>query len=577
MDRSRSPNSLFVALFTLFLTASVVVAIAPGTLFELDGDTITGNQMTPHDDWNLLNGAGVAEGCVTDTVGMPGDSVTRTFCSGTGQSIFTQGGSKDPHPIGDWKWKQATTVPDKNTITNGYAARYQDAGTGNTIFVFGAERFATNGDSNIGVWLFQENVTNLEDGTFGPGEHKIGDLFAVSAFTQGGSNPGITVFGWQPACAKGVKDPVAESLNGSPNNTDGMGDSCAEANLSLLFASMPGTTCETGDAACAATNDTDSVEVSWDYAAKFGGQPNTVPPAGFFEGGMDVTELLSGSDLCFSSFLIETRSSQEPSAVLKDFIAGDLGGCTMPLVKLINGVEPTGCSRIDTTNPMLGENLMGTCLDGDGNDVTGLFTLTLTGPAPIPVGGLSVLVPPGFEAPALIDVPLTICETVPAGWKLIETDDVVLVLTPPPVDPMFDTTPTIYEGSGGTQDRCFDFTIPPGTVTFEIQVNNVKPELTLSKTAAIVINYSYLITNTGNVAITGPFSVSDGSLTVNCTQPGDSELSPGEMMSCAASVTPGTASGNTTNTATASGTSPAVTSDPDSVNVMWNITLDPTP
>src|SRR5205085_5753206 len=48
------------------------------------------------------------------------------------------------------------------------------------------------------------------------------------------------------------------------------------------------------------------------------------------------------------------------------------------------------------------------------------------------------------------------------------------------------------------------------------------------------INYSYTITNSGNVTLTGPFSVSDDQATVSCAQPGDNALSPNEAMTCSA-------------------------------------------
>ena len=36
-----------------------------------------------------------------------------------------------------------------------------------------------------------------------------------------------------------------------------------------------------------------------------------------------------------------------------------------------------------------------------------------------------------------------------------------------------------------------------------------------------VISYSYVIKNTGNVTLSGPFTVTDDKATVTCTQPDD--------------------------------------------------------
>ncbi len=97
--------------------------------------------------------------------------------------------------------------------------------------------------------------------------------------------------------------------------------------------------------------------------------------------------------------------------------------------------------------------------------------------------------------------------------------------------------------------------------------------LTLSKSAGPTtygsagqtITYTYTIKNTGNVTLTGPFSVSDDKATVTCTQPGDGALSPNETMTCGATYTITAAdlsAGSVTNTASATGggvTSPIAT------------------
>ncbi|MCB1247567.1 MAG: DUF11 domain-containing protein, partial [Acidimicrobiia bacterium] len=97
------------------------------------------------------------------------------------------------------------------------------------------------------------------------------------------------------------------------------------------------------------------------------------------------------------------------------------------------------------------------------------------------------------------------------------------------------------------------------------------PGITLIKTGAVdasivaptsrpdagdAIEYSFVVTNTGNVTLT-TVGVTDGSLGVSC--PGDT-LSPDASMTCTATATigqPDLEAGSVTNTATASGTSPA--------------------
>src|SRR6266478_7914634 len=83
-------------------------------------------------------------------------------------------------------------------LTNGYAISYSSGG--HKILAFGGERFAVNGDANIGAWFFQQPVGPNASGTF-DGVHTPGDVFAVSAFTNGGSHPALDVYEWDPACS----------------------------------------------------------------------------------------------------------------------------------------------------------------------------------------------------------------------------------------------------------------------------------------------------------------------------------------------------------------------------------------
>lgn len=104
------------------------------------------------------------------------------------------------------------------------------------------------------------------------------------------------------------------------------------------------------------------------------------------------------------------------------------------------------------------------------------------------------------------------------------------------------------------------------------------PELTLDKTSSTatydnigdLINYSYLITNTGNVTLNGPFSVSDDKVAVNC--PNISTLAPGANVTCTASYSVTQSdlqAGSVTNTASAQGAfnGQTITSNNDSVTV----------
>jgi hypothetical protein len=309
-----------------------LTAQSPTSVFELEGDTVTGNLSPPLDDWNLLNGNGTCNPTPCQP-GAAGASLARTFVSEpVSLEVFTQGGSKDPSDTTAWKWKSGST-PDKDALLHGYAALYAN-GSGQAIIVLGADRFAVNGDANIGAWLFKNNVGPQPDGTFGPSAHANGDVFILSAFTGGGSQPGLTVYKWNTACSKGVRNPVPTYPGpSSPPN------SCGDTNLELVFAANSGDLCTLTSPACARVNapttpgaidSSGTILAPWYDVSKFGGTGSTgqIPPAGFFEAGINLDVLgLTAGDSCFNTFVMETRSSQTPSAVLKDFLAGNLNFC----------------------------------------------------------------------------------------------------------------------------------------------------------------------------------------------------------------------------------------------------------
>jgi len=301
--------------------------VAPTSLFQLDGTaalnsgyppcTYSGGT-APCDYWDLLNGNG--------TGGSAGHSSVRTFISGEASTeVFIGGGSKDPIDVTSWKCTSKSS-PDKDTLTNGYAAAYS-APNGDLVTIFGADRFSTNGDANIGIWFFQQSVIcNPATGAFS-NKHTTGDIFVLSAFTVGGTIPTIQVFEWQPACLAAVKNPTPGPVPGS----------CADSNLEVLFSA--GSLCDSGGtlstlAACAITN-SGNIQVSWPYPTAASPTPSTIPAPAFFTGGADITSLLQ-TPVCFTSFLEETRSSQSTTAVLKDFIGGAFPVCHVKINKTVS-------------------------------------------------------------------------------------------------------------------------------------------------------------------------------------------------------------------------------------------------
>jgi hypothetical protein len=315
----------------ILATATVAWAVAPTGIFELDGNTTVDS--FGGCDWNPLNSGKTADS-TTPTAPCAEAGATLSAYGflegGPGEPNFTTGGSKDPLDVTDWQFTTGST-PDKDTLTHGYAAAYSAGG--DTILVFGAERFAVNGDSNIGIWFFQSTVgipTGVSKGSF-TGTHTPGDILIVSAFTGGGGTSTISVYQWNPTACPASNYP---NISGSGQLSPPL---CAATNLLALFIDTTvGSTaiCTSSSPACALVNSA-PITIGWPYTAKFGIGSNTVPTGGFYEGGIDLTVLLpSGTAApCFSSFLFETRSSQSTSAVLKDFLVGSFPQCHMSISK----------------------------------------------------------------------------------------------------------------------------------------------------------------------------------------------------------------------------------------------------
>lgn len=300
-----------------------------GDIFELDKNAI--DDASPLDDWQTLNNGGGS--AIATTLDANGNPVEIPDLGG--QTIFTGGSSKDDLDISGWRHK-AGSVPPKDEITNAYAAAYQ-AGS-DTYVVFGADRFAQNGDAVIGFWFFQNaislNTTGPNAGTFN-GVHKNGDVLVLSDFTQGGGEVTIRVFKWN-------------SPGGSIDGTldlIGTGFGCA---ASPLF--------------CAEVNDA-ATPAPWAYTPSQG-PAGTFPKGAFFEGGINLSQL-GITNVCFASFLAETRSSQSVDSTLKDFVTGtftlvpDVNGgpdaalsCTTPTAQLTasSSLEPNATFHWTTSN-----------------------------------------------------------------------------------------------------------------------------------------------------------------------------------------------------------------------------------
>lgn len=288
----------FAVILILITVVRPALAVDDLGLFELDGDALD-NLVTTGDDWDTLDAGGGSAISFTEILA----DCPHSSCDPAFQDRIFVGGRKDTQDVTEWAWKHGSGFPDKDEITNAYAAAYiQDS---NLIVYFGADRFANNGDAFLGFWFFQNKIDiDSDDGSIF-GQHQVGDILVLVNYPQAkNKSPEFNIVQWNPADAD-----VAE-------------------NLKMLAC---GCICDgAGPLACAITNDTDKTS-PWTYKPKKGTQ-DVCPCESFFEGGINITELV-GSTPCFSSFMAETRSSKRFTATLKDLVIGNFNVCGISVEK----------------------------------------------------------------------------------------------------------------------------------------------------------------------------------------------------------------------------------------------------
>jgi len=353
-----------VAGFTaLWLFATPAYAVDSDGYFQIDGDVCGGGAITsgglncvdtpgpvppgPADDWDTIFSCTNTQGdCKLTGFGDAAEPPSFIYDPGS-LSIFTGGGSKDQSDIPSWLWKDGS-VPDKDNIVEAFAAVYKPTAgprAGHKLLYFGANRFAVDGDAQIGFWFFQNTVTlNGAKGGGGnhfTGKHKAGDILILSNFVKGGGHSNIQVFVVQSVAANG------DVTFGTPfGGNDTLGNKACAGGLN-------------NDVACAATNGAITSALDPNFVPKAGAATGQYAVVGFFEGGIDLTEagpLVGVPNLggeCFGSFMVETRSSQSITAVLKDFALGPFESCSAtPSTQIHKGTDHT----TDVQNTIIGEN-----------------------------------------------------------------------------------------------------------------------------------------------------------------------------------------------------------------------------
>ncbi|HEX7902712.1 MAG TPA: hypothetical protein VF487_02455 [Chitinophagaceae bacterium] len=258
------------------------------------------------------------------------------FGNGVVDSQFTQG-SKDFFEAEDLRWSVSQTKA-KNDIANGAAVLV------GTNLYFAGDRTSNNGDAQIGFWFYLNGTGphTRADGTqdFAP-NHAIGDLLVLADFTGGGKNAAVTILKWV-----GTGGNVSNT-NGTLNTTD-----CQGIVAQNNDASFP-------------------IPAGWSFINSCYDQNE------FYEGRVDLSCVLGpGANLCFSSFLLETRSSQSITASLDDFVSGAFNA--KPLPPTIPPMARCGAGSITLTATCTGSTVRWYTASSGGSPLVtgGIYTVS---------------------------------------------------------------------------------------------------------------------------------------------------------------------------------------------------------
>ena len=225
----------------------------------------------------------VIDGNPCDWSGLAGQPIKAYVPDAFGNTVDNQFtlGSKDFNLASDLRWSLGQTK-DKGDIANAAAALIDG------FLYFAGDRTSNNGAAQIGFWFYLNGTgpNTRPDGTkdFAP-PHTVGDLLILADFTNGGTNAIVTSYQWV-------------GTGGNVPNTNGTLNTFS-INAVVAINNAAGF----------------NVPATWLF-------PRPMYEINeFYEGRIDL-EGLTLPSICFSSFLLETRSSPSITASLEDFVGG---------------------------------------------------------------------------------------------------------------------------------------------------------------------------------------------------------------------------------------------------------------
>ncbi len=349
---------LLSALFLFFIASPygpvAHAGVTDNGVFELDGNSV----------------AAVADDFDTIFSG-PGGSYDHVFVddSALPDSSHHAPSNKDFQPLSAWGCVVKPNVNNKLDIRHTYIATY--AVNGEPVSYFGADRDSTSGDANIGFWFFQDKVEcDPATGKF-TGKKRNGDVLLVSAFTGGGSFPGVDLYRWTDPT------PLLPESGDETLVLVSSGIDCQDPNAAAVSPNICGTT------------NTAPTDVAWENTTG----RNPIAAQAFFEGGINLS--FFQPDTCYRTFMSETRSSQSINATLFDYVLAEVFTCGSISVEKV-------------TNP---------------NAAPQLFEFTTAGTPSAPNPPVSDTFQLKDNAPTHATLNLhpglySITETVPSGWDL---------------------------------------------------------------------------------------------------------------------------------------------------------------
>ena len=348
----------------LIAEATPSFAVHDTGMFELEGNIAHNAGSTPPYDWASLFDASGNPTVTADPINGP--LLASTFVHDSAvpdQSYFTS--NKDIQPIASgaqhWGCDPSNNPLAKDDLLNAYAALVKtpaDApdNAGHTVLYLGSERGSNNGTSFAGFWLLKNSNVGCTGSADFSGQHTDGDLLVVSDYSNGGGTQDVSVYRWNGNDATGSLSaaPIIDgAICGGPANDD----ACAIANAATIAS-------------------------PW---APTSHNSNT-----FVETGIDMNVLLGQAGGCFTTFLAETRSSDQLTATLKDFAGGQFNTCVKPPIVTTatpgESVNPPGAAQHDVAT-IASVGSLGT--------PTGTVDFFLCGPAAVtaagcPTGGTQV-------------------------------------------------------------------------------------------------------------------------------------------------------------------------------------------